>query len=367
MTPRRIPPGARPRPLGSGLRLRPDASLKADAMRRFRAAAPASAQEAAQVTAAPRPTALTAMARSLYEAGVVPVADIAALCGVSERTIYKHARKGAWRFRYRREAERAPPPPAEPGRQMRGAGGRFVAEVPVAEDIVPEAAAPAHRAGLKALDPAGEARALAACEEARRIAGEALARAIARRDADAEVRGLSAMARAVAAVQGPRARSKPADAAPSRATLYDGERRADDLRERLAHKIAADDRPFWKRKRLSEMTQGRMGEPVRRLRPLLPQQADGGGLRPTFYTDVACRLLDAQILPLLRLQEPGGQGEGLRHAHRATSGRISWLPPTCGYVLVARGPRPLLVAPARLGRPGDGARRRASRCAARWS
>ncbi len=42
------------------------------------------------------------------------------------------------------------------------------------------------------------------------------------------------------------------------------------------------------------MTKSRMGEPVRRLRPLLPEQAASTiDTNETVFTDVGCRLLDA--------------------------------------------------------------------------
>jgi hypothetical protein len=244
MSARLRPPGAPTRasgarPLGSGLRLRRDLSLRADAMRRFSAAAGPALEAAPEAASGPAvPTALTAMACGLYEAGVVPVATIAALCGVSERTLYRHARKGGWRFRYRRAAARAPAPPSapRPARTPRGAGGRFVAKA--------QAGAP-HRSGLKALDPAGEAQALSACEQARAFADAALARAIARQDADAKVRGLWVLVRAHAAVQGIRKRRtrkprKPEKPPKPRATLYDTAdgRSPDELRAELARRIA---------------------------------------------------------------------------------------------------------------------------------
>ncbi|MBM3531065.1 MAG: hypothetical protein FJX62_23555, partial [Alphaproteobacteria bacterium] len=87
----------------------------------------------------------------------------------TERTIYKHARKGRWRFRYRRKAGR--------------------------DETDPKPAS--QRCGLKARDPAGEARALAACEDARAVAQATLKQAIARRDTALAVRELSAQARAL--------------------------------------------------------------------------------------------------------------------------------------------------------------------------
>ncbi len=124
-----------------------------------------------------RSTDLTARARALYEGSAVPVREIARLAGVSERTLYKYVAKHGWRKRYanlpRGEAAAA----ANRGRRVmpapgfapaKGAGGRFIRR----EDAgVPFAA------GLKALDPAAQARAAAACDEAERCASVAEAEA----------------------------------------------------------------------------------------------------------------------------------------------------------------------------------------------
>ena len=44
-------------------------------------------------------TPLTQQARALYEGGVVPVRELARLCGVSTRTLYYHVHKHGWRRR----------------------------------------------------------------------------------------------------------------------------------------------------------------------------------------------------------------------------------------------------------------------------
>src|SRR6476646_2252719 len=84
---------------------------------------------------------LTARVRALYERSAVPVAEIARLCGVSERTIYKYAARHNWQPRYawaadgsRPRARRRRPAPARgAGWQARakfspvkGAGARFI-------------------------------------------------------------------------------------------------------------------------------------------------------------------------------------------------------------------------------------------------
>src|SRR6478736_1064326 len=47
-----------------------------------------------------QPTELTEKIRALYEAGVVPVAEIARIAGVHQRTLYKYVAKRGWRRRY---------------------------------------------------------------------------------------------------------------------------------------------------------------------------------------------------------------------------------------------------------------------------
>lgn len=134
-------------------------------------------------------TSLTAQARALYEDSPMPVRDIAALIGVTERTIYKYAAKGGWKRRYQfkprgaevasanRGRSRQPAPDFAPGdaqqsaadfAPVKGAGGRFVRR---------DDKGLAFAQGLKATDPAGAARASAACLEADRLARQAQGRA----------------------------------------------------------------------------------------------------------------------------------------------------------------------------------------------
>jgi hypothetical protein len=131
-------------------------------------------------------TQLTARVRKLYEESAVPVAAIARIAGVTERTVYKYARKGNWRPRYAWAGEGGRPA-SRPARgrlraerdaraqsfapdfvPVRGAGGRFVARA--------EAGKPFAR-GLKATDRAAERRAAAQCAEAEAIAAQAQAEA----------------------------------------------------------------------------------------------------------------------------------------------------------------------------------------------
>jgi hypothetical protein len=125
-------------------------------------------------------TLVTHEARALYEGGVVPVRAIARLCGVSVRTLYHHVHARGWR----RRRSSVPRDPKKSARQK----ARYRAATALRN---------ASPRGLKARDPDGQARALGAARRAAELAGEALAKAIARQDAESQTRMLTMMARAM--------------------------------------------------------------------------------------------------------------------------------------------------------------------------
>jgi hypothetical protein len=104
-------------------------------------------------------TRLTARVRALYEASAVPVREIAALAGVTERTIYKYAAKQRWKRRYRLGSNVSP---------VRGAGARFIRRADRGKPVA---------CGLKATDPADAKRAAAGCRAAEGVAAIAQAQA----------------------------------------------------------------------------------------------------------------------------------------------------------------------------------------------
>ena len=124
---------------------------------------------------------LMAQVRALYEGSAVPVREIARRAGVSERTLYKYARKNNWTPRYAWMPDGARPP-ARPGRRRwtpaqekhharagqfapgKGAGGRFIRRDDIGKPFA---------RGIKALDPAGRAAAAVASAEAARLAERA--------------------------------------------------------------------------------------------------------------------------------------------------------------------------------------------------
>jgi hypothetical protein len=107
---------------------------------------------------------LSEKVRALYEHSAVPVAEIAALAGVTERTIYKYAAKQNWTPRYRESADGSR---LRGGRwraaaqlaPVKGAGGRFIRRADKGKPFA---------AGLKATDPAAAALAAAPAGASRR-------------------------------------------------------------------------------------------------------------------------------------------------------------------------------------------------------
>jgi hypothetical protein len=134
---------------------------------------------------------LMAQVRALYEGSAVPVREIARRAGVSERTLYKYARKNNWAPRYAWMPDGSRPP-ARPGRRRwseaqekhharaeqfapgQGAGGRFIRREDVGQPFAQ---------GIKALDPVGRAAAVRASADAARAARLAQAKA----DAEAQL------------------------------------------------------------------------------------------------------------------------------------------------------------------------------------
>ena len=75
-----------------------------------------------------------------------------------------------------------------------------------------------------------------------------------------------------------------------------------------------ESQPFWKLKAFEEMTTGGVGEPVRRLRALLPRQARGRRHRRHSLYRRRLHVARRQDLPLSRLSSPKQSGSRLRPA-----------------------------------------------------
>jgi len=222
----------RQRPAGFDARPERPSSLRAQAQRVFRAAAERA--DTLKDTPLPNPppqggrepavraegkenqqarvesenlTPLTRQVRALYEDSVVPVAEIARLAGVHERTLYKYAEKGQWRRRYggngvaagvaKRAAVRKPRACVT----AKGAGGRFIRNADAGKSFV---------RGLKALDPLGEQRALESCERAAALSDDAAARTLRLREAMSDARTLALMVQVLRDLTALEDRDKPA-------------------------------------------------------------------------------------------------------------------------------------------------------------
>lgn len=121
-------------------------------------------------------TALTARVRKLYEDSVVPVREIARIAGVTERTVYKYAKKQQWKPRYDWNGDGTRPQGMPCGWRARaaltpaqGAGGRFIARDDRGKPIA---------AGLQATDPQMAARAAQNCAAAALREHDAYVRAV---------------------------------------------------------------------------------------------------------------------------------------------------------------------------------------------
>lgn len=183
---------------------------------RFGAASPS--PPLAAPTGGGEQTDLTARIRVLYEETSVPVREIAAIAGVTERTLYKYVEKHGWKKRYAVLPRGVAAARANRGRRWRpaetfapakGSGGRFIRR----EDIGKPFAA-----GLKAIDAQGRAQAMTRCDEV-----EPAARA-AQQEADRQARW-DGRSRALAAVK--RAAKKLADYRDQCAAHRAAKRRAD--------------------------------------------------------------------------------------------------------------------------------------------
>jgi hypothetical protein len=178
-------------------------------------------------------TPLTALARALYEGGVVPVRAIARIAGVSVRTLYHHAHKRGWTMRNaapvkggaqqkdRRRAQRNALLPKAPG-------GLMSRGVLVRGDL---------SRGDLARHPQKQADAMARAGRAHALAEEVRAEALARRESEIEWRELTAEVRLLAASRGVGARKPRRPRATLSATRYDLS--PQEMRAELARRMEA--------------------------------------------------------------------------------------------------------------------------------
>src|SRR5689334_8893592 len=101
--------------------------------------------------------------------------------------------------------------------------------------------------------------------------------------------------------------------------------------------VAPDELPFWRRKAMKDMTREEWESLCDGCGRCCLNKLQEDGSDRTYYTDVGCRLLDDKTC---RCTDYAHRSQKVRDCVTLTSrniNRISWLPPTCAYVLVAKG------------------------------
>jgi uncharacterized protein len=99
----------------------------------------------------------------------------------------------------------------------------------------------------------------------------------------------------------------------------------------------AEDVPFWRRKTLEEMTDSEWESLCDGCGKCCLNKLEEEGTDRTFYTDVGCRLLDGQTC---RCRDYAHRLDKVEDCVRLTPESlktITWLPPSCAYVLLSEG------------------------------
>lgn len=95
--------------------------------------------------------------------------------------------------------------------------------------------------------------------------------------------------------------------------------------------------PFWRRKKLEEMTPAEWESLCDGCGRCCLNKLEEEGTGRTFFTDVACKLLDTESC---RCKDYPNRQKKVKDCVQLTPRsvrRIVWLPPTCAYTLVAQG------------------------------
>ncbi len=98
-----------------------------------------------------------------------------------------------------------------------------------------------------------------------------------------------------------------------------------------------NDIPFWRRKSLAQMTKAEWESLCDGCGRCCLNKLEEEGTGKTFYTDVGCRLLDGEAC---RCRDYPHRLDKVNDCVRLTPkslARISWLPPSCAYVLIGEG------------------------------
>jgi uncharacterized protein len=101
--------------------------------------------------------------------------------------------------------------------------------------------------------------------------------------------------------------------------------------------MVADSRPFWLRKSLAEMTDTEWESLCDGCGRCCLSKLEEEETGRIFFTDVGCRLLDAESCRCCDYQHRTEKVGDCVRLRPDNVGEITWLPPTCAYRLVAEG------------------------------
>ena len=99
----------------------------------------------------------------------------------------------------------------------------------------------------------------------------------------------------------------------------------------------ADERPFWRRKAMRDMTRAEWESLCDGCGRCCLNKLTDTGTDRTYYTDVSCKLLDGQSCRCTDYKNRAAKVKDCVTLTPRNINRISWLPPTCAYKLVAAG------------------------------
>src|SRR5271167_3867759 len=99
----------------------------------------------------------------------------------------------------------------------------------------------------------------------------------------------------------------------------------------------SDEVPFWRRKSLAEMTDSEWESLCDGCGKCCLNKLEEEGTDRTFYTDVGCRLLDGESCRCRDYANRLDQVEDCVRLTPKSLKTISWLPPSCAYVLLDEG------------------------------
>jgi uncharacterized cysteine cluster protein YcgN (CxxCxxCC family) len=101
--------------------------------------------------------------------------------------------------------------------------------------------------------------------------------------------------------------------------------------------VAEDDAPFWRRKAMREMSPQEWESLCDGCGRCCLNKLQEEGSDRTYYTDVGCRLLDPHTCRCKDYKKRAALVKDCVQLSPRNINRLTWLPPTCAYRLVAAG------------------------------